>query len=109
MRRSKYGNTRTVVDGIWFDSQREAARWCELKLLERAGEIRNLSRQIEFVLAPAVKIGGRMKPALRYFADFAYHDKTGPVIEDAKGHKTDVYKIKRHLMATVHGILIREV
>lgn len=107
--RSKYGNHRTVVDGIMFDSQREAVRWCELKLLQDAGEITSLSRQVPFVLAEAVVINGRKKPALRYVADFCYYDKGKAVVEDVKGHKTDVYRIKQHLLKSVHGIDIKEV
>jgi Xaa-Pro aminopeptidase len=109
--RNKYGARKTVVDGLKFDSQREAKRWQELKLLEKAGEITARVRQIVYELAPAVKLHGeaRKKPALRYVADFRYI--TLPdfayVVEDAKGHETDVARIKRHLMKSVHGIDVR--
>jgi hypothetical protein len=106
---SKYKNVKTVVDGIKFASKREAARWCELVLLERAGQITELRRQEKFVLAPSVSINGRKAPALRYFADFVYRDASGQfVIEDVKGAITDVYRVKRHLMA-VAGHRIVEV
>ena len=110
-RHSKFGNRRTVVDGISFDSQKEAVRYCELKLLEKAGEIHGLDRQVWFVLAPGVHIKGasRKSPALRYRADFAYIEKDGTaVVEDVKGYRDAIYRIKRHLMKSVHNIDILE-
>jgi hypothetical protein len=108
--KSKFHNVRTVVGIEAFASKMEAARYGELLLLARAGEIRDLKRQVAFELAPAVKIGGKLKVALRYFADFVYFDarKNQVVVEDAKGALTEVYKIKRHLMKTVHNIEIFE-
>lgn len=107
---NKHGNIKATVDGIKFDSRREANRYRELKLLVRAGEITDLQLQVRFVLAPSVKIKGKTKPALRYFADFTYREKDGSlVVEDSKGHETKEYKIKRHLMMSEHGIEIREV
>jgi len=103
----KYRNKIVVVDGLKFDSKREAARWQELKLLQSAGKIRNLVRQVEFKLAPAVSIKGRKRPALKYIADFAYDDGPQWVIEDVKGKVTEGYRIKRHLMA-VMGFQILE-
>lgn len=119
----KYGNKKTVVDGITFDSMREASRYRELKLLERAGKITELQLQVEFVLAPGVKYAEkRPTPPLRYIADFGYFEMfqvpkeiapTGYVyhyiVEDAKGMRTQVYKIKKHLMMAVHKIEVREV
>ena len=108
---SKFGNRHTVVDGVNFDSQKEAIRWCELKLLEKAGEIHGLDRQVRFVLAESVKYKGdaRAKPAIRYYADFAYIKKDGTaVVEDVKGYRDAIYKIKRHLMKSVHDIDILE-
>ena len=107
----KYRNVPTVVDGIRFDSKKEANRWAELKLLERAGHIRLLDRQVAYELAPSVKIAGekRARPALRYTADFAYEDceRGGLVIEDTKGHSDTAFRIRQHLMATVHGIHVK--
>jgi len=105
---TKYGASKTTVDGHKFDSKREALRYCELKLLEKAGQITGLQMQIPFELAPAVKINERKKPALRYYADFIYFQNGQMIIEDVKGHLTDVYRIKRHLMA-VKGLTITEV
>jgi len=95
---SKYGNMKTVVDGITFDSKLEASRYCELKLLERAGEITDLQLQPEFVLIPAFEKFGKRYRAVKYVADFAYYDLRGRyIVEDAKGFKTAVYKLKRKL------------
>lgn len=105
---SKYGNHRTVIDGIRFDSKREAERWCELRLLERAGEIKELQRQVSFELIPAQK-NGKVKP-VKYVADFTYETRYGKyVVEDAKGVRTEVYKIKKKLMLERYGIEVVEV
>lgn len=102
----KYNNTKIRVDGRLFDSKAEAARWQELQLLERAGEIKELERQVEYELIPKQK-GER---AVKYIADFRYIDHDGKtVVEDTKGVKTPVYILKRKLMLRVHGIRIREV
>lgn len=107
MTRNKYHASKTEIDGIRFDSRKEAARYSELKLLERAGEIRDLQLQVPFELIPKQE-GER---ACTYVADFVYHIAgTGElVVEDAKGMRTDVYKIKRKLMLWRHGIKISEV
>lgn len=103
---AKYGNTKVNVDGKHFDSKREAARWQELRLLERAGEISDLRRQVRYELVP--KMSGE-RP-VDYIADFVYRDKNGnEVVEDVKGVRTPVYIIKRKLMLWRHGIRIREV
>ena len=102
----KYNNTKIRVDGRLFDSKAEAARWQELQLLERAGEITELERQVEYELIPKQK-GER---AVKYIADFRYIDHEGKtVVEDTKGVKTPVYILKRKLMLRVHGIRVREV
>lgn len=92
---SKYNNKKTIVDGIAFDSKKEAYRYEELKILEKANIIKNLARQVPFELIPKQ----RGERAVRYIADFVYIDtKTGNIIvEDVKGFKTDVYKLKRKL------------
>lgn len=105
---AKYGNIKTVTsDGIKHDSRKEANRWCELKMLERAGKITDLQRQVKFELIPKQE-GER---ACHYVADFVYHDaETGKkVVEDTKGKKTKDYIIKRKLMLYIHGIRIREI
>ena len=102
----KYNNMKIRVDGRLFDSKAEAARWQELQLLERAGEITELERQVEYELIPKQK-GER---AVKYIADFRYVDHDGKtVVEDTKGVRTPVYILKRKLMLRVHGIRVREV
>lgn len=97
-----------------YSSKKEAKRAAELHLLQRAGHISGLREQVVYVLAPSVVIGGRKRPELRYVADFVYFDldKLGKdkalTVEDVKGVRTPVYRIKRHLMMSVHGIEIRE-
>lgn len=126
MRRSKYGNRKTVVDGITFDSKKEANRFRELQLLERAGKITALQRQVKYVLIPTqrefsneiYKKGahqGHFKPGkvlekeCSYIADFAYIQDGAYVVEDTKGVRTEAYKIKRKLMLERYGVQIREV
>lgn len=109
---SKFGNKRVTIGAREFASMREANRFVALSAMQDAGDIRDLHCQVRFELAPAADLGGkRKKPALRYFADFAYVIvATGErVVEDAKGAQTKEYRIKKHLMKTVHGIDIREV
>ncbi len=108
--RRKYSNQPTVVDGLQFASKREASRYSVLRMLERAKRISDLRTQVPYELAPAVKLNGRRKPALRYVADFVYRDEAGQlVVEDVKAVRTTAYRIKQHLMATVHGIEITEI
>lgn len=106
---SKYRNTKTIVAGLTFDSRREAARWQELQLLERAGQIRGLRRQVAFALVPGVKFAGaaRARPAIRYVADFVYVEHGREVIEDSKGVETQEFKLKRHLLLALHGLEVR--
>ena len=115
MAKSIYINKKVVVDGIKFDSKKEAKRYRDLLLMQRAGEISDLETQPRFRLVEGVKFSGdkRAKPAIRYTADFAYTDvKTGKrVIEDVKSpvtrKKTD-YKMRRHMMLAIHGIEVLE-
>lgn len=108
--RNKYGSRKTTVDGIMFDSQKEADRYCELKLLEKAGEIKNLELQKSFVLIPAQRIKGKIvERECKYRADFTYEENGELVVEDVKGMKTEAYKIKRKLMLYVHGIIVKEI
>ena len=107
---AKYGNLRTEVDGITFDSRKEAHRYSELKLLERAHVITNLERQVTFVLIPKqVREGVVVERACTYKADFVYTANGQKVVEDVKGVKTKEYRIKKKLMLWVHNIEIKEV
>lgn len=124
----KYGSKKTILDGISFDSKKEANRWAELKILEKAGKIEDLRRQVKFVLIPAQyedstevykrgpnkgkpKRGKLLEHECAYVADFVYLvTETGrTAVEDAKGFRTKDYITKRKLMLERYGIRIREV
>lgn len=113
-KKAKYGNRKVEgADGEQFDSEKECKRWRLLQQMERAGVIEQLQRQVSFELAPAVMLAGeqKKKPALRYIADATYIEAGQLVVEDTKSsatRKTAVYRIKKHLMKTVHGLDIRE-
>ena len=103
--KNKYGARKlTAPDGQKFDSVKEFHRWGCLRLLERAGKITDLKRQVTFELIP--KQDGER--ACTYVADFTYYENGQYVVEDCKGFKTDVYRIKKKLMKWVHGISIKE-
>ena len=119
---TKYKNQKVTYMGIEFDSQLEANRYGELVLMQRAGEITDLCRQVEYELIPSqrepdtvgprggIKKGKVIERAVCYVADFVYKDKHGnTVVEDTKGVKTPDYTIKRKLMLWVHKIRIKEV
>lgn len=90
---------KRTVDGIVFDSMREAARYVELKALKRLGIISELELQPEYELIPAFKYRGKRERSIKYRADFRYRDENGAeIVEDVKGHKTDVYKLKRKML-----------
>lgn len=112
----KYGNKKVVIDGIKFDSKKEARRYGYLQLLEVLGEIKDLELQPRFELIKSVKFAGtdRAKPAIRYFADFSYTDVlTGKrIVEDVKSpatKKNPAYRMKKHMMLAIHGVEIKEV
>lgn len=104
--RPKYGNVKTVVDGIRFDSKKEAARHRDLVLLENAGRIRGLEHQVSYKL-----MFGDQK-ICTYRADFVYEEYVGgewkQVVEDCKGMLTPVYRLKKKLMKVLLDIDIRE-
>jgi hypothetical protein len=108
---SKYHSKKAVVNGIEFDSKKEARRYIELKMLERSGEISDLQRQVKYNLIPTQKQGKKtIERACDYYADFVYRRRDGCVIvEDTKGVKTPEYIIKRKLMLWEFGIQVKEV
>lgn len=122
-RGSKYGNVKTTLNGITFDSEAESRRWLELKLLEKAGEIWDLERQPVFQLfAPSTTgvlrhaLNGRSSQLIgTYLGDFKYRDKTCDgstypyIVEDVKGVLTALYKWKKKHVEAQYGITIREV
>lgn len=126
-KRGKYGNTATIVNNIRFASAKEAARYQELMLLQKAGKIRNLRLQVDFPITPGwtdPETGARTRPQV-YKADFVYEERnpgrdeqamfTGEgmeawdkIVEDAKGYRTQVYINKKKLVEDKYGIRIRE-
>lgn len=123
---NKYSAKKVIYDGKVFDSRKEAKRYAELRLLERAGQIKNLELQKRFELIPAQyektnevylrgekkgqpKQGRCIEQSVVYVADFCYIENGRQVVEDTKGMKTKDYIIKRKLMLYIHGIRIREV
>jgi hypothetical protein len=124
--KSKYGAEKITVNGQSFASKKEARRFTQLRLLERAGEISDLKTQVKFVLIPAqrepdtvgarggIKKGKLIERECAYIADFVYKDNQGEiVVENVKGYKGggayELFKIKRKLMLYVHGIRIVEI
>jgi hypothetical protein len=102
-KRSKYGAKRTTVDGVTFASKREAKRYGELKALQDAGVISRLELQPAFPLVVAEVVVGVYK------ADFAYVENGRRVIEDVKGVRTPVYRLKKRIVEAYHKVTIREV
>lgn len=94
---NKYRNKKTKVDGILFDSKREAARYMELKMLEKAGVIQSLKLQPSFDLLPKTLWESKTLRKIVYRADFSYTMDNIHIVEDVKGVKTAVYKLKRHM------------
>lgn len=122
---NKYNAKKVVVNGIVFDSKKEERRYKELVLLERAGKINGLRRQVEFTLIPAyyepdtvgprggIKKGKVIERECSYVADFVYVEDGKVHVEDVKGYRNggayNIFVIKRKLMLHVHGIVVNEV
>ena len=101
-KRSKYSNIKTEVDGIMFDSKREAGHWSQLVMRERAGSITDLQRQIRFELhVNGVKV-------CTYSPDFQYWEGERLIVADSKGMKTAVYNLKKKMMDAEYGLEILE-
>lgn len=123
--KSKYHSKKVTVNGETFDSKKEYNRWCELRLLERAGKIRGLQRQVKFELLPAqyrivaTRTGQKrqcVERAVSYIADFVYKEQLVQdgdfcvtVVEDTKGFRTADYILKRKMMLFFHDIRIKEI
>lgn len=104
---NKYRNKKVMTDEGAFDSQKEYHRWCELKLLEKAGHIHGLQRQVKYELIPTKKPLHKCS----YIADFVYFttDPIELIVEDTKGVRTKEYQIKKKLMYEKYDILIKEI
>nr|DAP05066.1 MAG TPA: Endonuclease [Caudoviricetes sp.] len=105
---SKYHAKKTVVDGIAFDSRMEADRYLVLKGMEENGSIEDLRRQVRYELVPAFDVDGRHYRPVYYVADFVYVEDGKEVVEDVKGMRTDVYRLKSKLFARRYGMSIKE-
>ncbi len=101
----KYRNRKTEVDGYRFDSAKEAARYRQLRYLEKEGVIKNLERQVKYEIIPKTD----KFRACNYIADFVYTLRGQTIVEDVKGMKTQVYTMKKKLMYAKYGIEIKEV
>lgn len=103
-RKEKYGRKKTIVDGIEFDSKKEADRYVQLLLMERGGEISGL------VVHPAFELEINHVKICGYVADFKYFDESSckEIVEDTKGYRTRAYRIKKKLMLALRGIDVRE-
>lgn len=124
---TKYHSRKTIIDGIEFMSRKEATRYTELKLLEKAGEISDLRLQVKYVLIPAQRepdtVGARggiikgkvIERECSYLADFVYRigGTSEEIVEDVKGYKDGsayaIFKIKRKLMLYIYGIRVKEI
>jgi len=108
---SKYSNKKVEVDGILFDSKKEAKVYVELKQAEARGEILDLRRQVTFTLLPSQYINGKcVERPLTYIADFVVEHPDGEVVViDCKGFRDTVYRIKKKLMLHFHRVQIKEV
>lgn len=102
--KSKYGAKRVEIDGIKFASKKEAARYQVLKMLAKTGKIFDLKLQVKFILCPKFEYEGKKEREISYVADFVYLDgNENKIVEDVKGFKTEVYKIKRKLFLHKYG------
>ena len=111
VKQNKYHNKKVIVDEIKFDSKKEARRYNQLKLLEKAGIIKNLQRQVKFELQPSFKYNNKTIRAINYIADFVYEQDGKQIVEDVKSEATKkdkVYLIKKKLLLYIFNIEIKE-
>jgi hypothetical protein len=111
LKKSKYGNKHITIDNIKFSSIKEAKRYEELKNYQEQGKIRGLELQVKYNLQPSFKINGKTIRSFGYICDFQYIDNTTEelVIEDVKGYKTEVYKLKKKIFEYKYNIEIKEI
>lgn len=107
-RASKYHAKKAVVDGIEFDSAKEAKRYVKLRDMQEAGRIHGLRLQVSFEILPSFECDGVKYRGMKYIADFVYYRDGKVVVEDCKGFKTPEYKMKKKLMAYLNHINIEE-
>jgi len=97
------------VNGYLFDSKKEASRYRELLIMEKAGLIRNLRLQVKYQLTPTMHFGKETLRSSYYVADFVYDEDGQEVVEDVKGMRTPLYILKKKVLAYRYGVLVREV
>lgn len=107
-KKSKYGNKKVVIDGIKFDSQKEGNRYKELKLLESKGIIKDLKLQVKYELQSSYKMNDKTIRAISYICDFEYKLDNKLIVEDVKGYRTSIYKMKKKMFEYKYGIEIKE-
>ena len=109
--KSKYGNKKVIIDGIKFDSEKEGKRYINYKTLQNLKVISDLKLQVKFELQPSFKVNNKTIREITYIADFTYTDNRDGTLHvvDAKGYRTEVYKIKKKMFAYKYGIEIEEV
>lgn len=95
---NKYRNKKTKIDGIKFDSLKEARRYTVLKALQKAGKISDLRLQVPYELIPTVRYKGKTYRKAVYYADFVYIIGNEEIVEDVKGYETDVFKLKLKML-----------
>ena len=109
---SKYHSRKITVDGVSYDSKKEYNRYRELSMLEDAGIIHDLKRQVKFELLPSQRdltTGKVIERPVSYIADFVYFEGERLIVEDVKGIRTKDYILKRKMLLYFHGIRIKEV
>lgn len=107
---SKYHNKKCEYNGIKFDSIKERNYFIKLEYLQRLGQIKELQRQVEFILIETFKVGRKTYRKTKYIADFTYIDQEGNYhVVDTKGFRTKEYQLKKKMMAWKYGIEIEEV
>ena len=113
MRLSKYHNKKIIIDGIKFDSKKEGNYYLKLKMLEKAGKIKDLKLQVPFVLLETFKVDDRTYRKTKYIADFTYYDDKDKLhVIDVKSEATrkdKTYQLKKKLLAWKYGLEIEEV
>lgn len=109
----KYHNKKVIIDGIKFDSEKEGNYYLKLKMLEKAGKIRDLRLQVPFVLLETFKVDDRTYRKTKYIADFTYYDDKNKLhVVDVKSEATrkdKTYQLKKKLLAWKYGLEIEEV
>lgn len=110
VKQSKYKNKKAIYKNIEFDSMKEMSWYIKYELMEKAGSIKDLQRQVKFELQPSFKLNGKTIRAINYYADITYKDKDNKLhVIDIKGMRTEVYKLKKKMMAYKYNIEIEEI